>query len=127
VPAAPAPASTVASCAPTSAPFGIDGIWLANADSGCEARLNPGNQVFVELHVSPGYENWSPLLASDSRVLAEDAVFWSAPAGVTAGHYRAAGSGEATLTAYSRTSCTSDLTACQRHIRTWHVTITVTG
>jgi hypothetical protein len=115
----------VASCAPTSATFGIDGIWLGNGDSGCTARLHPGNQVFVELRVSGGYGNWSGPQSSDDRVLSEEPVFWITPGGVTAAHFRAAATGAATLTATSRTYCGSDLSACRGHLRTWHVAITV--
>jgi hypothetical protein len=123
--AGPTPSPMVANCAPASAPFGTDGIWLSNADSGCAARLHPGDQVFVELHVAPGYSDWTDPVVSDSRSLQEEPVFWSAPAGVTPAHFRAGTPGAVTLTASSQTTCASDLVACPRHIRTWHVAVSV--
>ena len=125
VPAAPPPSPQVANCAPTSAPFGIDRIWLSNADSGCAARLHPGDQVFVELHVAPGYSDWTDPIGSDAAVIVEEGVFWTAPTGVTPAHFRAASAGAVTLTSTSQTTCTSDLSACRKHIRTWHVTLSV--
>jgi len=121
----PTPSPVIVNCAPTSAPFGIDGIWLSNADSGCAARLHPGDQVFVELHVAPGYTDWTDPLVSDSRVLVQEAVFWTAPSGVTPAHFLAGAPGSVTLTATSETTCNSDLSACRKHLRTWHVAVSV--
>jgi hypothetical protein len=119
---------TPASISPTpTGPVAVTpppGFALVITEQDHTATMHVGQRVLVFLHARPGMNNWGPIRADDSTVLAPAVISVMAPRGVTVAAFEARAAGTATIASYAGPSC-SPGQACPMYVIVFSVTVTV--